>query len=296
MKKILKNKKILFLSLGAAVVGASVVAIAASCAAAGHSASSVQYKQNKLAITLAEKVEKAVGDELAKEKFTVTVVKTKEDGSQESVVIANSAGSYLAEVNMVVVDATPNTSIAEGDRVIVSSKSVKATFTVDKQFAGKYEAASSSSTTPAPTQEAVVVSTVSVDVTNADPVVTLTFAADIPANMEVKLKVAKKDGTNEKEMPATVSTTNKKQATVTLSGLEAATEYKVTVVMVATKTATLPTTGLNFTTKAAAATPAPNTGSDTSGSASGSAGSSGATTGGSDNTSGSSTPATGTGV
>lgn len=294
MKKILKNKKILFLSLGAAVVGASVVAIAASCAAAGHSASSVQYKQNKLAITLAEKVEKAVGDELAKEKFTVTVVKTKEDGSQESVVIANSAGSYLEEVNMVVVDATPNTSIAEGDRVIVSSKSVKATFTVDKQFAGKYEAAASSSTTPA--QEAVVVSTVSVDVTNADPVVTLTFAADIPANMEVKLKVAKKDGTNEKEMPATVSTTNKKQATVTLSGLEAATEYKVTVVMVATKTATLPTTGLNFTTKAAAATPAPNTGSDTSGSASGSAGSSGATTGGSDNTSGSSTPATGTGV
>lgn len=294
MKKILKNKKILFLSLGAAVVGASVVAIAASCAAAGHSASSVQYKQNKLAITLAEKVEKAVGDDLAKEKFTVTVVKTKEDGSQESVVIANSAGSYLEEVNMVVVDATPNTSIAEGDRVIVSSKSVKATFTVDKQFAGKYEAAASSSTTPA--QEAVVVSTVSVDVTNADPVVTLTFAADIPANMEVKLKVAKKDGTNEKEMPATVSTTNKKQATVTLSGLEAATEYKVTVVMVATKTATLPTTGLNFTTKAAAATPAPNTGSDTSGSASGSAGSSGATTGGSDNTSGSSTPATGTGA
>lgn len=294
MKKILKNKKILFLSLGAAVVGASVVAIAASCAAAGHSASSVQYKQNKLAITLAEKVEKAVGDDLAKEKFTVTVVKTKEDGSQESVVIANSAGSYLADVNMVVVDATPNTSIAEGDRVIVSSKSVKATFTVDKQFAGKYEAAASSSTTPA--QEAVVVSTVSVDVTNADPVVTLTFAADIPANTEVKLKVAKKDGTNEKEMPATVSTTNKKQATVTLSGLEAATEYKVTVVMVATKTATLPTTGLNFTTKAAAATPAPNTGSDTSGSASGSAGSSGATTGGSDNTSGSSTPATGTGA
>lgn len=294
MKKILKNKKILFLSLGAAVVGASVVAIAASCAAAGHSASSVQYKQNKLAITLAEKVEKAVGDDLAKEKFTVTVVKTKEDGSQESVVIANSAGSYLEEVNMVVVDATPNTSIAEGDRVIVSSKSVKATFTVDKQFAGKYEAAASSSTTPA--QEAVVVSTVSVDVTNADPVVTLTFAADIPANMEVKLKVAKKDGTNEKEMPATVSTTNKKQATVTLSGLEAATEYKVTAVMVATKTATLPTTGLNFTTKAAAATPAPNTGSDTSGSTSGGAGSSGATTGGSDNTSGSSTPATGTGA
>lgn len=294
MKKILKNKKILFLSLGAAVVGASVVAIAASCAAAGHSASSVQYKQNKLAITLAEKVEKAVGDELAKEKFTVTVVKTKEDGSQESVVIANSAGSYLEEVNMVVVDATPNTSIAEGDRVIVSSKSVKATFTVDKQFAGKYEAAASSSNTPA--QEAVVVSTVSVDVTNTDPVVTLTFAADIPANMEVKLKVAKKDGTNEKEMPATVSTTNKKQATVTLSGLEAATEYKVTAVMVATKTATLPTTGLNFTTKAAAATPAPNTGSDTSGSTSGGAGSSGATTGGSDNTSGSSTPATGTGA
>lgn len=112
-------------------------------------------------------------------------------------------------------------------------------------------------TTP-DTQKEQQVSAVSVDTQQQNPMVSLTFVNDVLANQEVTIKVNKYKDNNstelskyhEKEEKVTVNSTTKTVVLNQFRGLLAGSKYKVIAVLIGDKSITLPTSGLDFTTKA----------------------------------------------
>lgn len=270
-KHLTKNKKLILSVLGSLVVGASVAAVAAACASEVYKVSKLTIKNNKqLVLELSRALSENVLLQMKQPnyKFVITAI----DASGSSKLVLNTTGNlavYDKENKTLTFDIQQNNYLPkDGETIVFHSNKINGSFKYNGEKTNDAPNNETPSTpiTPEPnpgettpdTQKEQQVSAVSVDTQQQNPMVSLTFVNDVLANQEVTIKVNKYKDNNstelskyhEKEEKVTVNSTTKTVVLNQFRGLLAGSKYKVIAVLIGDKSITLPTSGLDFTTKA----------------------------------------------